>query len=332
MAGVAFFAFAASLGFDVWLLGLQAFQIGAYCPLCVATYVVNFAACAALWPARSAFLDLGVLRKDGLGRVALVGGVLSAFAFGSSVVGITLALSERSAGRQRALLGEESARLKEALDDPQKFEQYQLDKSIREFDASETLAVAYADVPVRGPEAAPISVVEYSDFLCPYCRSLAGAFENYLSASAGRVKLFFKHYPLDPECNSAVQGTGHAGSCGLARGAICAAAQGRFWEYHDAIFAKPLQKPDEADLKRLAREVGLDLGAFSACLVDENTRQRLATDISEAQRFEVSSTPTVLINGKHLPRLNDFARVIDHESERLGLPVPQSSSREGHDR
>ncbi len=332
MAGAAFFVFAASLGFDVWLLGLQAFQIGEFCSLCLATYGVNLAACAVLWPARSAFLGLGALRGDGSGRVALVGGVLSAFAFGSSIVGITLALSERSAGREGALLGEQATRMKEALDDPQKFEQYQQEKSVGEFDAGEVLVVDYAGVPRKGDDAAPISIVEYSDFLCPYCRSLASAFDNYLPASGGRVKLFFKHYPLDPECNSDVTGTGHAGSCGLARGVICADAQERFWEYHDAIFAKPLQKPGEADLKRFAREVGLDSEAFSACLAAKATRQRLAADIDEGRRFGITSTPTVLVNGKRLPRLNDLTRIVDHESGRLGLAVPENAAgHEGHD-
>ncbi len=330
MAGAAFFVCAASLGFDVWLLALQAFQIGAFCPLCLATYAVNLAACVALWPARSAFLDLGALRSNGPGRIALVGGVLSAFAFGSSVVGITLALSERASGRQSALLGAEATQLKEALDDPQKFEQYQRQKAIAEFDASEPLTIAYDGVPLKGTEDAPISVVEYSDFLCPYCQSLAGAFDEYLAASGGRVKVFFKHYPLDPECNPAIEGTGHSGSCGLARGAICAGAQGRFWEYHDAIFAKSLQAPGEADFERLAREVGLDLDSFSACLVDDHTRRRLAADIDEGRRVGVSSTPTVLVSGKLLPRLNDFARVVDHESERLGLEISEGPGHEGH--
>ena len=85
-------------------------------------------------------------------------------------------------------------------------------------------------------------------------------------------------------------------------------------------------------MRRLAREVGLDSGAFSACLGDEATRQRLAADIDEGRRFGVNSTPTVLVNGKRLPRLNDFTKIVDHESERLGLTVPEASvGHEGHD-
>jgi protein-disulfide isomerase len=162
--------------------------------------------------------------------------------------------------------------------------------------------------------------VEYSDFLCPYCSQIAGAFTNFLSTSGGRVAIYFNNYPLDQECNSALEDSVHAGACQLALGAVCAQEQGGFWRYHDKVFASELDKPGLDDVVRLAAESGLDFAALERCMGTEAAKDRLQADIREGIRIGVQSTPTVFVNGKRLPRLNNFVQAVNMELERLGLP------------
>jgi protein-disulfide isomerase/uncharacterized membrane protein len=216
----------------------------------------------------------------------------------------------------------EAQRLQELLDNPQKLQQYRSDQAVSAFRATEGVTIDLEGVPVKGPEQAPIQVVEFSDFLCPFCRNLAGALASYLPGSGGRVSIRFKQYPLDPACNDSVQG-GHPGSCNLALGGLCAQKLGGFWQYHDRVFSDPPENPDPGDVADLAFASGLDRAAFQQCMTDPATRRRLDADLAEGRRLGISGTPTVFINGKRLDRIGDFVRIVDLEAERLGLaPTP----------
>jgi protein-disulfide isomerase len=215
---------------------------------------------------------------------------------------------------------EQARRLQEILDNPQKLEQYFAEKAAREYEQGPAHKLQLEGVPVKGPTNAPVKVTEYSDFLCPFCRQIAGAFAQYLPASAGRVAIYYKHYPLDAECNPHVERTIHAGACLLARGGICAEAQEKFWPYHDRVFGSELKDPQAADVARLAAEAGVDPTAFQACLGAAATQARLAADVEEAWKAGVRGTPTLFINGKKLPRINDFVQTVDKEAAKLGLP------------
>jgi protein-disulfide isomerase len=214
----------------------------------------------------------------------------------------------------------EASRLRGILDDPRKTEQYRSDQALAKFAAAPAATLDLDGTPSKGPEDAAVRVVEYSDFLCPYCRSLAGALTGFLPKTAGRVAISFKHYPLDPGCNPNVQGPGHAGSCALALGAICAEEQGLFWPYHDKVFADQKHNPGIPEVLAYGDAAGMERDALEKCVVAPETRQRLDRDIAEATRLKVTSTPTVYINGRQLPRINDFVRVVNREIERLGFP------------
>jgi protein-disulfide isomerase/uncharacterized membrane protein len=213
----------------------------------------------------------------------------------------------------------EARRLRETLDDPQKLQQYHSDRSVSAFRQAESVALDLAGTPFKGPEQAPIRVVEFSDFLCPYCRNLAGALASYLPGSAGRVAVFFKHYPLDPACNESLRQGGHPGACQLALGGICAEKLGGFWQYHDRVFSEPPESPSPSNVADLAFASGLDRAAFQQCLADPATRRRLEADLAEGRRVGVTGTPAVFVNGKRLERIGDFVRIVDIEAERLGL-------------
>jgi protein-disulfide isomerase/uncharacterized membrane protein len=341
-ARVAAAAFAAALAIDVALLGLQAFAIRAYCALCIATYAVNVAALFVLFPALRGAEGRVARLLRGEARPALAGWLLATGAAAAAIAAANLALTYRAERRAANLLGEptavtagssdplaraqeEARRLKETLDDPQKREQYVTDKAVKEFEDATPLAFDLAGTPVEGPPAAPVQVVEFSDFLCPWCRALAVALKDFLPKSGSRLAIHFKNYPLDKSCNPHLQATVHEGACWLALGGLCAQDQGRFWPYHDRIFGTQMEKVGREDVGRLAGEAGLDRRALDACLDSPRTRERLAAQVAEAERSGVKGTPTVFLNGKRLPRVNDFLLAVDKESVRLGLP-PLSAS------
>lgn len=318
----------AALVADVVLFGLQAFVIKDYCKLCLATYAVNALAAAALWPARTA-------PAGALGRVAASAWAVVLAALGLGVFASNAALEARAATRAGTILGAPAAaalpvgdaalqaevkRLQETLDDPQKFQDYQTAKAEREFDAAAPQKFDLATTPVKGPVDARVQVIEFSDFLCPFCRGLAGAFKDFMPRSQGRIAILFKNYPLDKECNPHLNNTIHPGACWVAKGGICAQQQGKFWPYHDKAFENPPQAPGRPDVVRIATDAGLDAAAFAGCLESPTTLSRLAAEIAEAERTGVKATPTLFINGKKLPRVNDFLLMVEKESKRLGLP------------
>jgi serine/threonine-protein kinase len=366
VAGLALAVFGAALVADVVLLLLQTFAIGAYCRLCIATYAVNAASFAVLFPAKARFRALPETLVRGEGRRSLV-----VWALGSLVVLVGVAAidrgfasgpseppanllgeappppplapvevepepeptepaetTEESTDERVARLEQELARSRERarelqgiLDDPQKYEEYQTQKAAHEFEREKPRTLALDGVPFKGPAEAPIRVVEYSDFLCPFCRSLAGAFSNYMPQSQGRVAIYYKNYPLDQACNPSLSRTVHDGACELALGAVCAHEQGKFWPYHDAVFSTPPQNPKNEDVLRIAASAGLDSGAMRACLDSSAAKQKLDREIQEARGLEVSSTPTVYVNGKKLGQIGGFLLAIESEAKRLGLPV-----------
>ncbi len=358
---VALLAFGAALALDVVLFGIQAFAIGAYCRLCLATYVLNVAAVVTLFPARS---KIGAVMAQAGARRALsiwaVGSVVVAVAVGAvdqalASAGVLqettpLGASEPSpppvpepqpiltaepvpkappsdGGIERIETELEAAQariaeLQATLDDPQKLQAYQERKAADNFERQPRVELDLAGVSSKGPAEAPIQVVEFSDFLCPFCRNLAGAFGGFMPQSQGRVAIFFVNYPLDQACNPAMNRTVHDGACELALGGICAEEQGKFWPYHDRIFAKPPPNPSNEDVVRIAAEAGLDGNALRQCLSSPAARAKLDRDIAEGRRLEVNATPTVFVNGKRLEQIGGFLKAIESEAKRLGLPTP----------
>jgi protein-disulfide isomerase/uncharacterized membrane protein len=364
-AAVALLAFGLALAIDAVLLGVQAFAIGAYCRLCLATYVLNLAAFATLWPLRS--------KVSGITAASEARRALSVWAVSAVVIAIAVGAVDRTLASAepapQTLLGEAElpadpappaelpvaseatstvapaetappalpgdneglqaqlqtaqARIQElqaTLDDPQKFQAYQEQRAAENFERQPKVELDLGGVPVKGPKEAPIQVVEFSDFLCPFCRNLAGAFGGFMPQSQGRVAVFFKHYPLDQACNPVMTRTVHDGACELALGGVCAEEQGKFWEYHDRIFSQPPTNPSNDDVVRLAGEAGLDGEAMRQCLTSPGARAKLDRDIAEGKRLQVNATPTVFVNGKRLEQIGGFLKAIESESKRLGLP------------
>jgi protein-disulfide isomerase len=148
----------------------------------------------------------------------------------------------------------------------------------------------------KGPVDATVAIVEFSDFQCPHC---AQAFRDLrdVCASHADVALVFRHFPLDAACNRTVRGSIHPDACLAACASECAAKQDRFWQYHDTLFENQ-RNLDRGSLFRYARDVGLDLDAFRACLDAPETRARVSADVDAGAAVGVTSTPTLFINGR----------------------------------
>ena len=149
-----------------------------------------------------------------------------------------------------------------------------------------TIAVQ-AEGPTRGPANAPVTIVEFSDFGCPYCRRAAATLEQVLETYGEKVRLVYRHYPLQPNSQRA------------AEAASCANESGKFWPYHDLLFANPDAHAD-ADLKRYAKDVGLEEGAFTTCLDSGQGTKVVERDTADGDAAGVTGTPSFFINGRPL--------------------------------
>ena len=151
----------------------------------------------------------------------------------------------------------------------------------------DAVVIPVAGSPVKGPADAPVTLVEFSDFQCPYCAKAIKQLDAVLQAYPSQVKLIFKEYPLDS----------HGQALGAAQAAIAAHQQGKFWEMHDALFANRTNLARPA-LMSLANKMGLDMKRFTADLDSAATRKTVDRDIADGDKAGVEGTPTVFIDGQ----------------------------------
>lgn len=151
----------------------------------------------------------------------------------------------------------------------------------------------------RGPENAPITIEEFSDFACGHCLGFRDALEAVRAQNGNDVRVVFHHFPLDASCNSAVDSSLHPDACLAAVAAECAGEQGQFWAYHDLLFGNQKQL-GRAFLLAYAERLGLDMPRFTACLAADAPRARVAADTHLGMELGVHSTPTVFLNGRRV--------------------------------
>lgn len=165
------------------------------------------------------------------------------------------------------------------------------------------------DAPVLGPSSAPVVIVEFSDFQCPFCAKGLPTLQEIRKRYPTQVRWAFKHFPLDF----------HADAPLAHRAALAAGEQGKFWEMHGLIFANQNTMKRE-DLLRYAKEIKLDNEKFLAALDSNRLKTKVTQDVEEGQRLGVSGTPTTFINGKRLvgaQPIGSFISVIENQL-RLG--------------
>ena len=143
---------------------------------------------------------------------------------------------------------------------------------------------------VRGPEHAPVTIVEYGDFECPHCKQAAGAVKLLLARFEERVRFVFRHFPLEEV---------HPHALRAAEVAECASGQGKFWQMHDLLFEKQ-NHLKLAQLREYAQLLDLDMARFTAELDDEIYLQRVREHQQSGLASGVRATPAFFINGRIL--------------------------------
>jgi len=162
-----------------------------------------------------------------------------------------------------------------------------------------------AEGPARGPKDAKITIVEFSDFECPYCGAAHDTVEQVMTTYAGKVRLVYRQFPL----------SFHHHAAKAAEASLCAADQGKFWEYHDVLF-KNQKKLEPTELKAHASEVGLDGQKFGQCLDSGDKKKAVDADQQAGLAAGVGGTPAFFINGIFLngaQPIDEFKKVIDAE-------------------
>ncbi len=148
--------------------------------------------------------------------------------------------------------------------------------------------VSVDDDPVLGNKDALVTIIEFSDFECPYCRRVQPTLKRLMKEYEGQVRLVFRDFPL----------SFHKNAQKAAEAAQCAGDQDKFWPYHDKLFEQTALAPK--DLKKYASELELDMDKFNACLDGDKYAQEVKADMQDGQNAGVNSTPSFFVNGQPL--------------------------------
>jgi protein-disulfide isomerase len=159
--------------------------------------------------------------------------------------------------------------------------------------------------PARGPESARVSIVEFSDFQCPFCSRVTPTMNKLASEYGDQVRIVFKNLPLSI----------HPKAAGAHAAAEAAHRQGKFWEMHDRIFANQRNLEPEV-FEGYAKDLGLDMDRYRADVASSDVKKRISTDMAEAQKLGVTGTPGFFVNGRFVSGaqpFETFKRLVDEE-------------------
>src|ERR1700730_13228252 len=170
---------------------------------------------------------------------------------------------------------------------------------------SPTAPVELTRSPVRGNRDAPVVLVEFADYQCPYCQKIHPDLEKLQKEYGNRLALVYKDYPLPM----------HPYAQKAAEAARCAGNQGKFWEFHDMLFAGKKLQP--ADLREQARTLNLDEQQFDKCLVEGAEAADVEKDAAEARSLGITGTPSFFINGHFFSGVLSYAALHDMVEQQL---------------
>jgi protein-disulfide isomerase len=185
------------------------------------------------------------------------------------------------------------------------------------FDANKVRTLSTEGSPSLGPEDAAVTMVEWADFECPFCRVLYPQLDQLEQRFAGQVRVVFKFYPLGAHPHGEI----------AARAAIAAMNQGKFWEMHHMMFEHQEQL-EQADLERYAKDLRLDTAKFRQDLTSAETTARIERDKKQGEEVGLEGTPMIFINGREVDLqlltsvYDDLEDWVKLDIELAGKPVP----------
>lgn len=279
VANLLLIAASGAILFSAYLAFIAFFVLGHVCPQCAGLYVVNLLLLASTAWLASATQSSTRDQQAWRARLPLIGGGVAAM-----LVVVVASVFWKGLTSAEALTAAEVCQR-----DPDFCAKYK------------NLPVVPLDLPgghLKGSADAPVTIVEFSDFECGHCKLAYEGLKQTLPMYGKDVQVRFHHYPLDAACNTGIPaGGGHKFACLAAMAAECAAAQGKFWEYHDTLFDnQPSFSRDE--LLGYADDLGLDRARFTACLDSDAPRAAIRQDVAAGTKLGVESTPTLFLNGR----------------------------------
>jgi predicted DsbA family dithiol-disulfide isomerase len=192
------------------------------------------------------------------------------------------------------------------------FSSLKRDYSVKSFFEPIRVDIPTEGYPSVGPSNAPVTIVEFSDFQCPYCGNLFPVLKEIEAKYADKVRVVYRQFPLTQI---------HPYAQKAAEASLCAKEQNKFWEYHDSLFANQDELSVDALMNRAA-ELKLDTGAFKTCLESGSQAAAVRKDIDDGYKAGVTGTPALYINGRPYRGESSFeaiANIIDDELLRKNI-------------
>lgn len=287
-----------AVAYGGFLLAVMIFVEGVYCLFCMTMDAGALATLVLAWMGRKQMGPAGRERRWG---------AVFAPAVGAGLLGLLVAggwySASKSAGEEemKEVAAKEAAATEKAV---QELAESGSDK-LAATGTARLIAGNLYEVPVGpndasyGPADAEVTVVEYADFACGYCKKLTYSMGQMKKRYEGKVRWVFKHFPMNPQCNDNIKNTRHKNACEAAVAGECARRQDAFWPMHDLMF-KNQHKLGPEDLRYYAEEVGLDLGEFDQCVASRDAMQVIQQNIDEGNpgALELTGTPRTFVNGQ----------------------------------
>jgi protein-disulfide isomerase len=191
------------------------------------------------------------------------------------------------------------------------------DKTIKILLEPPKTAVVLGDAPLLGQPGAPVLIVEFADYQCPYCQRMESTLQKLRAQYGDKIKFAYKNFPLPshPQAEKA------------AEAARCAGMQGKYWEYHDALYKS--RKLDVPELKEQARSLGLDSKKFDLCLDSAAQAAAVAKDQAEGRELGITGTPSFFVNGHFVSGAVNPDVLSDLINDELSAAKGKNSSGEG---
>ena len=260
-----------SVVYSVFLMVMGKIEVGKFCPMCMGLYAVNIGLfCTALFT-----------HPDGA-KSGIAAGLKSFTqpAFWAAVLVLSISIpSAHFLSAKRFTQAKKKAVSIAKVDPNQKKESIDVGNS-----------------PFRGQKESKVVVIEFSDFECPYCKRLADSLKTALEREPDLFRYHFKHYPMDNACNRDIEREMHKNACTAAVAMVCANRVDKGWALHDKMFANQMDLSKE-NITTFAKDVGVDIERFSACMTGEKALAAVKKDIDDGIKAKVDGTPTWFING-----------------------------------